>query len=305
MKIFVAGHITVDEIVYAGKTITSLGGPPSYTGLVLRSLGADVYIVSAVGGDFPEDYWNFLEKYVYLKYVAKVPEAKTTRFRLIYSGESRELYLVSRCIDLSEVPTEAEYIHVSPVAQELPLTVFEKDCLFLSLDPQGYLRKFSEDGKVVLYSNKELLSRLHNVNHLRISLNEAEVLLGEAWPKYFMKLSKEHKVLVSLGLGAKGVIIFNEGKLHYIPPYATSAKQSTGAGDAYAGGFLQAYLSEEDPLWAAAIGSAAASLVVEKPGPTLINRKEVEARASELYSKHRTLFSVEEVYELIKYSKET
>jgi len=305
MRVFIAGHITLDEIVYAGKSVASLGGPPSYTGLVLSSLGAEVSLVSAVGDDFPAEYWNFLEEHLDMKYVARVSGVKTTRFRLVYSGESRELYLVSKCVDLTEVPAEVEYIHVSPVAQELPLSILERKYSFLSLDPQGYLRKFGEDGRVMLYSNKELLDKLHNVNHLRISLNEAEVLLGEAWPKYFAKLSEEHKVMVSLGLGAKGVVVFSEGNLYYVPPYATSAKQSTGAGDAYAGGFLQAYLSEEDPVWAAAVGSATASLIVEKPGPSLVDKKEVEVRASELYLKHCTLSSIEEVFELIERAKKT
>ncbi|HDI74628.1 MAG: hypothetical protein DRJ52_08225 [Thermoprotei archaeon] len=301
MRIFVAGHITVDEIVFSSRTLVSLGGPPSYTGLTLYSLGVKPYAISAVGGDFPLNYWEFLREYVDLSHVSIVPGAETTRFKLVYNGERRELYLLKRCVEILSFPEGIEYIHVSPVAQEFSTEVLKKSYEFLSLDPQGYLRRFDERGKVVLFSNKELLKSLCSVNHFRVSLREAKALFGDSWFKYLRKLSAKGTV-VSLGLGNRGVVVFCEKGEYYIPAYPTTAEQSTGAGDAYAGGFIYTYLTEEDVLWASAVGCAAASLMVEKPGPHIIDRNEVIERSHLIYSRHHRILS-EEVLNKIAFIK--
>ena len=56
------------------------------------------------------------------------------------------------------------------------------------------------------------------------------------------------------------------GKRLAVPDYQTLVVDPTGAGDAFAGGFLAGYHQYYDPLEAALMGSAAASLVVEGVG---------------------------------------
>lgn len=85
------------------------------------------------------------------------------------------------------------------------------------------------------------------------------------------------KVLITLG--GKGVFISADGKQEIIPAFHVEALDTTGAGDAFNGGFLTA-LSEGKDEWAAArFANATAALSVQKLGttPSMPTREEVEA----------------------------
>ena len=57
------GHFAIDYIVSSkiGQSKPTLGGPPTYTSLAARKLGAKVSAVSKIGDDFPVSYVKYLE----------------------------------------------------------------------------------------------------------------------------------------------------------------------------------------------------------------------------------------------------
>lgn len=63
-----------------------------------------------------------------------------------------------------------------------------------------------------------------------------------------------------------GLFDRDRGKRLVIPDYQTRVVDPTGAGDAFAGGFLAGYRQYYDPVEAALMGSAAASLIAEGVG---------------------------------------
>jgi ribokinase len=57
-----------------------------------------------------------------------------------------------------------------------------------------------------------------------------------------------------------------QGRLTHVPVYPAQVRDTTGAGDAYCGGFLAGYLLNSDPVIAALYGTVSASYVIEAIG---------------------------------------
>ena len=144
------GHFAIDLI--SSPTIVSpkltLGGPPTYTSLAARKLGAKVSVISKVGEDFSPEYMEWLKSQdVNLSGLKLAKGALTTKFILEYGGEERRLRLRDQAplIYLEDVPNtlQARAIHVAPITNEVGLEVIEKLrtlASILSLDPQGFLK---------------------------------------------------------------------------------------------------------------------------------------------------------------------
>jgi ribokinase len=81
-------------------------------------------------------------------------------------------------------------------------------------------------------------------------------------------------------LGDKGALLHSKAVSQHISPYnAGAVVDTTGAGDAFNGGFAAALARGENPLKAARFGCATAGISVTRPGTALSmpTRKEVEA----------------------------
>jgi sugar/nucleoside kinase (ribokinase family) len=296
--IVTVGHFSIDLIRPPNRNWTklTLGGAPTYVSLTAKKLGADVSVISKVGVDFPDRFQQFLEhKRVNLSGLKKDENASTTSFLLNYekSGE-RNLILRKKApsIKADDIPEvlKTKVFHVAPIANEIPrktLLKLKASDSTISLDPQGFVRKFKENGKVYLgqLEDPEVLKK---VDILKASFDEAKVITGQTnlvgMVKNFIK--KEIKIII-ITRGAKATLLCVEGKLFSVP----SAKprvvvDTTGAGDVCIGAFLTMFVRGEEPLWCACVGSAAASFVVEKYGPSGFGSlKQVRARAIEVHNK--------------------
>jgi ribokinase len=81
-------------------------------------------------------------------------------------------------------------------------------------------------------------------------------------------------------LGERGALFHARGRSLHVPPFAAGKViETTGAGDAFVGGFAAALADRADPLEAARFGSATAGISVTRPGtaPAMPRRAEVEA----------------------------
>ena len=144
MNVLVAGFMTIDTIELPFRTITSVGGPPSYAGLLCSRFGFDVVPLTKIGVDFPDDQVVWLARNgLALRAMDRSTEKKTTRFKLRVKDDQRSLYLLERCEDLSldQVP-DGHYNAslISPLAHEISQEVFDevrKRSDFCFLDPQG------------------------------------------------------------------------------------------------------------------------------------------------------------------------
>jgi len=297
--IITVGHFAIDSILLPDrqKPFVILGGSVAYVSFAARRLDATVSVVSKVGGDFPEAYlWWLRQEGVDLSGVIKVEGAQATRFELKYSSDlsSRVLRLKSRApvITVDDLPKflRAQAVHMAPIAGEITYEVAEKlrGCAeFLSIDPQGIVRSFDENGNVT-YGSLADKNMLGLANIYKSSLDEIKAATGLSDLNSAMKAIRDYGVeTVIVTLGLEGAVLSVEETIYNIPPYKSEKiVDPTGSGDVFIGAFLAEYIRGEDSLWCACVGSSAASLVVEAVGPTFLGDKaEIYRRARQLYEK--------------------
>jgi sugar/nucleoside kinase (ribokinase family) len=290
------GHFAIDFIKPPGRHLTKhmLGGPPTYISIAAGKLGAKVSVISKVGEDFPPEHIRWLNKHaVDLSGLKKIEGASTTSFVLDYRGEGeRTLILKNRApqIEAGDIPCsfEAKVVHIAPVANEISreaLLRLQGLTSVVSLDPQGFLRRFDKNGVMYLreMENPEILGK---VDVFKASQGEIEAVTGKSDLAQAIRKVCEHGVkTVIVTRGAEGALLYFKDKLYRVPAAKPRvAVDTTGSGDVFMGAFLAEYTQGKDPLWCASVGSASASFVVEKLGPRGFgSEKEVYERAAKVY----------------------
>ena len=293
------GHLSIDSIFLPDrpKPFIVLGGSTAYVSFAARRLNARVSIVSKVGDDFPAAYmWWLRQESVDLSRVIKVKDAQSTRFELKYNTDlsDRILRLKSKAppITIDDLPNslKAKAIHIASIADETTYEIAEKlkSCAeVLSLDPQGLVRNFDENGNITLCPIKD--NRILDlVDIYKSSLPEIEAVTNQSDLNSAIKTIHDHGVkAVIVTLGMKGAMLSVEGNIYDISACKSNKTvDPTGAGDAFIGGFLVEYINDANYLRCACVGSAVASLVVEAPGLTFSGDKtEIYRRAHALYEK--------------------
>jgi sugar/nucleoside kinase (ribokinase family) len=274
-----------------------LGGSATYVSLVTKRLDGKASIISKIGGDFPEAYlWWLTQEGIDLSGVVKNQTEQSTRFELQYNSDlsERKLRLKSKAspITINDLQNfgHSKALHVAPIAGEINYDVVEhlkKHTDILSLDPQGLLRAFDEEGNVhcCAPTDRRLLSL---INVYKSSMDEATALTGENEIKPALKAIHDFGVEnVIITMGAKGAVLSVAGSTYNIPTCTgNTVVDPTGAGDVFIGAFLTEYTRAKETFWCACVGSAAASLVVESLGATSVGQKEeIYRRAESLYEK--------------------
>ncbi len=297
--IAVVGHFSVDTIVLPTRKLpfVVLGGSATYTSFIAKRLEASACAISKVGASFPQAYlWWLEQEGINIKAVTRHPDEATTGFELTYSQgfNNRTLKLKSKGppLTVEDLPKDlqAKAIHLAPIDNELPYEVAEelkKHADILSLDPQGLIRSFDEQGNVS--NNGQVDNHIFSlINIYKSSQNEIYALTGETELKPAIKAIHDIGVeTVIVTMGAKGSVLSVEGAQYNIAACPSQViVDPTGAGDVFIGAFLTEYLRQKESLWCAAVGSAAASCVVEGIGPTYFGKKEeIYRRANVLYEK--------------------
>jgi sugar/nucleoside kinase (ribokinase family) len=293
------GHFSIDSIFLPSRqsAFIVLGGSVAYVSFAARRLDARVSVISKVGADFPAAYkWWLQQEGIDLSGLATVQDALTTRFELRYDNDLSNRSLCSknrmppiRVEDLPN-PLKAKIIHLAPIAGEITYEVAEKlksSTEILSLDPQGLVRDFDENGNVTLEqpTDRRILGL---IDVFKSTPREIQTLTGLSDVDSAIEDVHNHGVnIVIVTLGAEGAVVSIEHTIHRVPAYKPEKLvDPTGAGDAFIGAFLAEYARGEDCAWCSHVGSAAASLVVEGIGPTSFGDKdEIYRRAHALYEK--------------------
>jgi ribokinase len=127
---------------------------------------------------------------------------------------------------------------------------------------------------------RKILQIIPGVDILLLSTDEATLLTGARDPRRaFAALEKAGAREVVLKLGKSGCLISRNGGPQHVPSFDVKMVDSTGAGDAFVAGFLQARLRgwslEEAAVAASAGGAAAVSFV--GAGEKLPGAREVAA----------------------------
>ncbi len=296
------GHFAIDLIKSPtiARSRPTLGGPAAFVSLTAAKLGAKVTAISRVGRDFHNYHGRLCENNVNLSHVGVEETALTTSFVLTYRSGRRKIQLRNKApqIGLSDLPhgLQVKIVHVAPVANEVDMDVIaelRKRTRVLSIDPQGFVRQFDSAGRTRLEKPADL-EFLQHCDVVKSSLQETRVLTGQSTLAASVQEIRRWGVkTVLITMGERGAVACFEDGCYNIPACKPRILvDSTGAGDAFIGGFLAEHARDREPLWCCCVGSAAASFVVEAVGSTRFGSKdEVYGRATEIYEKGIKPFS--------------
>jgi sugar/nucleoside kinase (ribokinase family) len=268
LKVLVAGFVTIDSIQLQVRQVTSVGGPPSYAGLICSRFGYDVTPLTRVGLDFPDEQAVWLARNgIALRAMDRSGTRPTTRFRITNSAGERSLTLENRCEDLSasQIPPDTRFNAslVSPIAGEVSpelLTEISSRSDFTYLDPQGFVRKFDGAGRVSIgeLDDKSILSK---VDAIKMDTVEAGALTGESDPVGALRRLAAigvKKALVTRG--SESCFVLDGYRVHEVAVPKSQVVDSTGAGDILSGATVSWYLKTRDFLRSVCFGIAASSL---------------------------------------------
>jgi sugar/nucleoside kinase (ribokinase family) len=294
LKVGIASHIVLDTINTGDDSAQSLGGPACYCGITARRFGFEVGLATKVGKDFPDVAQNILRDNDIKLLNRSMTDSPTTRFTLEVDGESRRLFLTSRCDSLSEqdiVDMKVDCWIASPVIDELPSPVFEAvkknpgKKSFIMLDPQGYMRNVGSDGMVTLKDSLDI--DLASINAVKADRQELAALTGGLQGVEGMKALKARGVEFVLTTEHRVIHMLYKDMHYWIKLREIDTPDATGAGDILASAFTCAWMKEKDALWALCFGAGALRAALETGETGIVKipaMSKIESSASYFYN---------------------
>ena len=298
-KVVVFGSFVVDlmaripHLPVPGETVKGPmfkmgpGGKGFNQGAAAHKAGADVTMVTKIGKDsFGDIALHTMDELGMTKEHVFISEEDKTGIALILVDENtsqNEIAIVSgACGTITEKDTNS----VKELIRESEYILLQ---LEVNQDANERIAEYAcENGvKVIIntapYSkiSDEFLSKAYMVTPNEV---EAEALTGikvedlESAKKAATIFKKKGVKKVLITLGEKGVFISDDDKDEILPAFHVNASDTTGAGDAFNGGFITALAEGKDEWEAAKVANAAAALSVQKLGttPSMPARKEID-----------------------------
>lgn len=274
MSLLVVGSLALDTIETPfGKAENVLGGSAVYISISASYFATPVRMVGVVGGDFPESAIRILNEFnIDLEGLQIVQNGKTFRWggRYHYDLNVRDTLFTDLNVFehfkpvIPDAYKKSSYVclgNIDPVLQKNVIEQIDKPRLVV-----GDTMNFWINGK-----RKALLQSLELMDVLVLNESEARLLSNEP------NLIKAAKLIMKLGpsiiiikKGEHGALLVTEKTIFSAPAYPLeNINDPTGAGDAFAGGFIGWIaktddISEENLKRAVIYGSTLASFCVEK-----------------------------------------
>ena len=286
-KLLAVGTVAFDAIETPfGKTDKILGGSGTFVGLAAAQFGVKTGIVSVVGGDFPQAYFDMMnQRGINTDGVEVVEDGKT----FFWSGKYHN-DMNSRDTLVTELNVLAEF------TPKVPSAFKDAQIVMLGnlhpLTQNSVLDQLTEKPKLVILDTmnfwmdsalEDLHSVLKRVDVITINDEEARQLSGEySLVNAANKIHKMGPKFVIIKKGEHGALLFNEGKMFFAPALPLAEVfDPTGAGDTFAGGFSGYLAKTEDVSFdniksAVIYGSNLASFCVEKFGTERMENLQID-----------------------------
>ncbi len=295
MDVTVVGSFMVDMLVRSphfpapGETVVGeevneyLGGKGANQAVAAARAGARTAMLGVVGqDDHGERFIDVLEgEGIDCRHVRRDRGLGTgMAFPIVVPGGENSIIVVPRANSTfsdSDVDLAADLIRSSRVL----LVQLE-----LPLGPIAHAtRTARESGVTVILNAAPGVASLDgfSVDHLVVNLTEAHQLLGASPPEPpdVARRLREHLQVTSVvvTLGAGGSVIADERGVSDIAPFAVTAIDTVGAGDAYCGFLACEVASGRTIREAAALGSIAGALTTTGAGalPSIPTRAQVDS----------------------------
>ncbi len=283
-KLFLAvfGHTVVDYImsvenfpepnttVQADDMKRHFGGTGANIARAAARLGVPTGLASFIGKGFPEDYRRALqEDGVDIDNLELVEDCQTPRCWIVSNRQHDQIGIIDQGpmqkTEGFDAPEEliasSDIIHIStgkPEYYKKVLDAAQRHGKIVGFDPAQELR--------YVYTPEMFGLFLKSSDYFFCNKGELEIAL-----RYLEVEGKEdlldYAKNVVITRGAEGSEILTRNGIFRIPACKANPVDTTGAGDAYRGGFYGGLYRGLDILEAAKAGAATASFAVEKYGP--------------------------------------
>jgi sugar/nucleoside kinase (ribokinase family) len=276
VSVLVVGSLALDSIETPfGSAKDKVGGSATFISAAASYFNSPIRLVGVVGGDFPQEGIDFLERRnVDLEGLQVIREGKTFRWAGRYHYDLNERDTLSTDLNVFEkfdpvIPEKYRKNNIiclgniDPVLQRRVLDQLEKP-RFVVCDTMNYW---------IERKNEELRETLKQINVLILNDSEARLLSHE--PNLFKAgrtIRQMGPSVVIVKKGEHGALLLTDQLVFSAPAYPMeNIFDPTGAGDAFAGGFVGWLartddMSEENLKRAVIYGSTLASFCVEKFG---------------------------------------
>ena len=276
-KLVIVGTVAFDAIETPfGKTDKILGGAGTFIGLAASKFNINSAIVSVVGGDFPQEYLDYMSgQNIDVSGIEIVDNGKT----FFWSGKYHN-DMNSRDTLVTELNVLANF------EPKVPENYKDADVVMLGnlhpLTQMSVLNQMTRKPKLVVLDTMNFwmdcaLEDLHNtikhIDVITVNDEEARQLTGEY--SLVVAARKIHDMgpkFVVIKKGEHGALLFHQDSVFYAPALPLEEVfDPTGAGDTFAGGFTGYLAKTEDYSFenmknAVIYGSTLASFCVEKFG---------------------------------------
>ncbi|MBW2700858.1 MAG: sugar kinase [Deltaproteobacteria bacterium] len=256
------GHITHDRV--NGELLP--GGCAYYASGCWRALGTETRLATALGEDFACD-----GALAGMELLAR-RKGRTTVFRNFYpEGAPRVQFVEAEAervlpVELPENWRRADVMFLGPVIDEVDAGAWMAavDARIVAVGVQGFVREAVDISPEHTTSRRVMPKRWYPEPQFLAGVDVAclseEDLIGQ---EGLLNLLCAHVPLVALTKERKGCDLLQEGGSTWVGIHPAKVVDPTGAGDGFAAGFLFGLAREMDPVDAARLGAACASIVIE------------------------------------------
>lgn len=288
MSLLTVGTIAFDAIETPFDKIDKIiGGSANYIAWSASHLCSEIFISAVIGEDYPQHEIELLKKRGVNFQGLQVKQGEKSFF---WSGKYHMNYndrdtlqtdlnvLADFEPTLPEEAKKSEYIllgNLTPQVQLDVLNQLEVEPRLIAMDTMNYWiqnEKYSSDLKKVLQRVDVLIINEEEVRMLAQNysiVKSAKIILETMGPKF-----------VVVKKGENGALLFHENRIFFAPALPLEEVfDPTGAGDAFAGGFMGYICKTKDRSFenlkrAVIHGSAMASFCVEEFGPNRLKKLE-------------------------------
>jgi ribokinase len=272
------GNFTVDDVYLPDGSITPecMGGDALYAALGARLWEPQVQLMAPLGHDIPYRTLEAMRATGFDLENLPLRDVPTIRTRIFYDAQGGRRWEI--------LASEQEFHILSPRPEDIPEHYLRAQAfliLAMTLAAQEnlieWLRKHTpatlaldtqED--YVVGNEKRVLDLVPQVDIFMPSAVEVVQLLGHRdWLRAAQEFTNMGAKIVVIKCGEEGVFVLNRetGEWFEQVPVSTKIADTTGAGDAFCGGFMAAYIQDPADLRKAALaGSISASFAIASFG---------------------------------------
>ena len=260
-----------------------LGGCAANTGIGLQKLGVQTSVVGRVGGDGLGDFVRGELERGGVKTHLTVDEGAATSATMVLvasDGERSFLHSTGANAHLEAAHFDLDLLNgarLLHIAGHGLMPRFDGDSCAALLEraqKMGILTSLDTAGALDESWRQNLRACLPHLDFFLPSLHEVEGLFpGVHSPEVLARLLLDAGVrTVALKMGERGSLVCNARESHLIAPFRVDAVDATGAGDAFAAGFLAGVLRDFDLKRCGELGNACGALCVTRVGTTAAAR---------------------------------